>query len=164
MDLSPVVDIPVSTDFIYTRSFSTDLNLTTEFTRNIIKMMNENNIISCMKHFPGYGNNVDTHTCILIDEIEYCNLKNSDFIPFEDGIKNNAPTILISYNIVSCMDKDLPDSSSKNFHNILRNDLNFSELINTDDLAMDAVKNYVNYDNAAIQAILSCNDMILSSD
>ena len=165
MNLTPVVDLPSSSsDFIYKRSFSTDLNLTTEFTRNIINMMNEDNIISCMKHFPGYGNNVDTHTGISFDKREYSNFLNRDFVPFEEGIKNNAPTILVSHNIVSCMDKDFPASLSKNVHDILRNDLNFSGLIITDDLAMDAVKSYVTDNSAAIQAVLAGNDMIISSD
>ena len=92
-------------------------------------MMNEDNIISCMKHFPGYGNNVDTHTGISFDKREYSNFLNRDFVPFEEGIKNNAPTILVSHNIVSCMDKDFPASLSKNVHDILKNDLNFSGII-----------------------------------
>lgn len=33
----------------------------------MIKTMNEDNMISTMKHFPGYGDNVDTHTGIAID-------------------------------------------------------------------------------------------------
>ena len=165
MNLSPVVDVPESSsDFIYSRSFSTDVNEVKEYTKEIINSMKEDNITSVMKHFPGYGNNVDTHTGIAIDNRDYSNFENRDFIPFEEGIKNNAPAILVSHNVVKCMDSSKPASLSKNVHDILRNKLNFSGIIITDDLAMDAVKEYVDNGEAATQAILAGNDLIISSD
>ena len=126
--------------------------------------MKSDNITSVMKHFPGYGNNVDTHTGIAIDKRDYSNFENRDFIPFEEGIKNGAPAILVSHNIVECMDKSKPASLSENVHNILRNELGFSGIIMTDDLAMDAVKQYVENGDAATQAVLAGNDLIISSD
>ena len=61
------------------------------------------------------------------------------------------------------MDENKPASLSENVHNILRNELNFSGIIMTDDLAMDAVKSYVENGEAAVQAVLAGNDMIISS-
>lgn len=165
MNLAPVVDVPESSsDFIYARSFSTDVNEVKDYAKEIINSMNEDNITSVMKHFPGYGNNVDTHTGIAIDNRDYSNFENRDFIPFEEGIKNKAPAILVSHNVVKCMDSSKPASLSKNIHDILRNKLNFSGIIITDDLAMDAVKNYVDNGEAATQAVLAGNDLIISSD
>ena len=62
------------------------------------------------------------------------------------------------------MDADKPASLSENVHNILRDELNFSGIIMTDDLAMDAVKAYVQNGEAAVQAVLAGNDMIISSN
>lgn len=165
MNLAPVVDVPESSnDFIYKRAFSTNVNEVKDFTNQIINAMKSDNITSVMKHFPGYGNNVDTHTGIAIDKRDYLNFENRDFIPFEEGIKNGAPAILVSHNIVECMDKSKPASLSENVHNILRNELGFSGIIMTDDLAMDAVKQYVENGDAATQAVLAGNDLIISSD
>ncbi len=165
MNLAPVVDVPkTSNDFIYKRAFSTNVNEVKDFTNQIINAMKSDNITSVMKHFPGYGNNVDTHTGIAIDKRDYSNFENRDFIPFEEGIKNGAPAILVSHNIVKCMDKSKPASLSENVHNILRNELGFSGIIMTDDLAMDAVKQYVENGDAATQAVLAGNDLIISSD
>ena len=72
--------------------------------------------------------------------------------------------ILMSHNIVNCMDNKMPASLSKNVHDILRNTLDFSGIIITDDLAMGAVKKYVENGEAATQAVLAGNDMIISSD
>ena len=165
MNLAPVVDVPTkSSSFIYDRSYGRGAQETAEFTSELIKTMNEDNMISVMKHFPGYGDNEDTHTGIAIDERSYQNFINSDFIPFESGIEARGPCILVSHNVVKCMDEEKPASLSENVHDILRNDLNFTGLIITDDLAMDAVKTYVENGEAAVQAIKAGNDMIISSD
>ena len=165
MNLTPVVDIPSSSsDFIYKRAVSTNLDEVVNYTENIIKTMKEDNIISVMKHFPGYGNNVDTHTGISIDKRDISTFENTDFIPFEKGIELGAPVILVNHNIVECMDKDNPASLSKNVHDILRNELNFSGIIITDDLAMDAIYKYADNGDAATKAVLAGNDMIISSD
>lgn len=62
------------------------------------------------------------------------------------------------------MDQDKPAFLYENVHKILRDDLNFSGVVIIDDLAMDAVKTYVENGNAAVQAVLAGNDMIISFD
>ena len=126
--------------------------------------MNEDNMISTMKHFPGYGDNVDTHTGVAIDTRPYETFETVDFLPFKSGIEAKGPTVLVSHNVINAMDKNLPASLSKNVHDILRNDLGFTGIIITDDLAMDAVKSYVENGEAAVQAVLAGNDIIISSN
>lgn len=70
---------------------------------------------------------------------------------------------MVSHNIINCMDSTKPASLSENVHKILREDLGFSGLIITDDLAMDAVKTYVDNGEAGVQAVLAGNDLIISS-
>lgn len=165
MNLTPVADVPTSSsDFIYDRSYGRGAPKTATYVSELIKTMNTSGMISTMKHFPGYGNNVDTHTGIAIDNRSYDTFVNNDFLPFKAGIDAGGPTILVSHNIVKCMDQDKPASLSENVHKILRDDLNFSGVVITDDLAMDAVKTYVENGNAAVQAVLAGNDMIISSD
>lgn len=78
-------------------------------------------------------------------------------------MKPGSPTVLVSHNIVNCMDSTKPASLSKNVIKILREDLGFSGLIITDDLAMDAVNSYVQNGEASVQAVLAGNDLIISS-
>lgn len=165
MNLTPVADVPTKTSsFIYKRSYGRGAEKTAIYVSELIKTMNSDNMISAMKHFPGYGDNVDTHTGISIDNRPYTTFENSDFLPFKSGIEADGPTILVSHNIVNSMDSKLPASLSKNVHDILRNELGFTGIIMTDDLAMDAVKSYVENGEAAVQAVLAGNDMIISSD
>lgn len=165
MNLTPVADVPTSSsDFIYDRSYGRGAPKTATYVSELIKTMNTSGMISTMKHFTGYGNNVDTHTGIAIDNRSYDTFVNNDFLPFKAGIDAGGPTILVSHNIVKCMDQDKPASLSENVHKILRDDLNFSGVVITDDLAIDAVKTYVENENVAVQAVLAGNDMIISSD
>lgn len=165
MNLAPVADVPTdSSSFIFDRSYGKDPKETAVYVSELIKTMNEDGIISVMKHFPGYGDNSDTHTGIAVDERPYEMFTNSDFLPFISGIKADGPCILVSHNIIKSMDADKPASLSKNVHDILRTELNFSGIIMTVDLAMDAVKAYAENGEAAVLAVSAGNDIIISSD
>lgn len=163
INLAPVADVSTdSNDFIYDRSFGTSATDTSEYIRNVVKIYNDNNMGSCLKHFPGYGNNVDTHTGIAVDNRNYNTFLESDFLPFEAGIDEGVPSILVSHNIVNSMDKDYPASLSKKVHEILRNDLGFTGVIMTDDLSMDAITLYT--DNPYVEAVKALNDLLITTD
>ncbi len=165
LNLAPVADVSTNeNDFIYSRAFGKNAEETADFVSKMVSYANNNNINSCLKHFPGYGNNIDTHTGIAIDERSYDNFKNNDFLPFEAGIEEGVPCVLIAHNVVKSMDPNYPASLSKKVINELRNTLNFTGIIMTDDLAMDAVKAYVEDGKAATLAINAGNDMIITSD
>ena len=134
------------------------------FRSNMVKYANNNKINSCLKHFPGYGNNKDTHTGIAIDERSYEEIENNDYKPFIAGIEENVPSILVSHNIVKSIDSEYPASLSKKVNNELRSKLNYTGIIMTDDLAMDAVKEYVSNNTSATLAVNAGNDMIITSD
>ena len=164
MNLAPVADISNSSeDFIYDRSLGGDTQQTSEYVSEVVKLMNEYNLVSSIKHFPGYGNNRDTHTGFAIDLRNYEEFENSDFLPFISGIEVGAPTILVSHNIVGSMDQNYPASLSENVHKILREELEFSGLIITDDLAMGAIGE--KFSKTAVKdAILAGNDLLIVSD
>ena len=165
LNLAPVADVSTNPDdFIYNRSFGEAAKATATYVGNMVKYANNNHINSCLKHFPGYGNNIDTHTESAIDNRSYESFKENDFLPFEAGIKNNVPSILVSHNIVNAIDNEYPSSLSGKVVGILRNDLHYTGIVMTDDLAMDAVKKYVEAGTAATLAINAGNDMIITSD
>lgn len=165
LNLAPVADVSQDqNDYMYIRSFGRDANETSTFISNIVSYNNESGISSCLKHFPGYGNNVDTHGGIAIDNRSYENFVNSDFLPFKSGIDAGVPTILVSHNVVNSIDSEYPASLSGKVIYELRNTLGFSGIVMTDDLAMGAVDRYVKENNAATLAINAGNDMIITSD
>lgn len=166
LNLAPVADVSVdSNDFINIRTFNRDAKETANLIGLMVDYANEVGISSSLKHFPGYGNNVDTHTGVAIDERSYDNFLNNDYLPFEEGIKRKVPSILVSHNIIKCIDSEYPATLSKKIvTGELRNKLNFSGIIITDDLSMGAVSSYVDDNSAAVLAINAGNDLIITSD
>ena len=164
LNLAPVADVSTdANDYINIRTFGRDANETSTYISNIVSYNNESLISSCLKHFPGYGNNVDTHNGIAIDDRSYDSFVNYDYLPFKSGIEAGVPTILVSHNIVNSMDSEYPASLSKKVISELRDKLDFSGIIITDDLAMGAVAKFVDANNAATLAINAGNDMIITS-
>lgn len=165
VNLAPVCDVPLSEDnYIFSRTFSMSHQSTGEYIALVVSQMKENGIGSVLKHFPGYGGSVDTHENVAYDYREYSDFLNGDFIPFIKGIEGGADSVLVSHNIVTCMDDEMPASLSPRVHEILRNDLNFDGVIMTDDLVMDAITEFTNGENAAVYAVLAGNDMLCCED
>ena len=166
MNLAPVADVSTNVnDFIHIRTFGKDAKETSTFISNMVGYAKDSGISSCLKHFPGYGNNVDTHTGSAYDKRSYETFTNSDYLPFISGIKAGVPSIMVSHNVMESVDSTFPASLSKKvITGELRDKLNFSGIVITDDLAMDAVKSYVTEGSAAVLAINAGNDMIITSD
>ena len=126
--------------------------------------MNENSMGSSLKHFPGYGGNLDTHVGLSIDNRSLDELKSKDLIPFKVGIKNGASSIMVSHNIISKIDSQYPASLSPEINKIIRDYLGFDGVVITDDLIMDAINLYIGNKNSAILAINAGNDLLIASD
>lgn len=165
LNLAPVCDVSTDpNDYIYARSFGKSAALTADYAGKVVTAMNSAGIGCTLKHFPGYGNNANTHTGISYDSRSYSSFQTSDFLSFKAGIRAGAGSVLVSHNIVKCMDADRPASLSPKVHQILRNELGFTGVIMTDDLSMDAIKLYTSGAEAAVSAVLSGNDLLCCTD
>lgn len=165
LNMAPVCDVSTDPDdFIYRRSFGKDAAKTAQYVRKVVETMNEYKVGSVLKHFPGYGNNRDTHTGIAYDERSYQSFENADFLPFISGMDAGAGAVLVSHNIVACMDPDYPASLSSKVHQILREKLDFDGVIMTDDLYMQAIRQYTADREAAVLAVLAGNDILCCTD
>lgn len=165
MNLAPVCDVSVNpSDFIYARSFGQSAAQTAEFAAVSVKAYGEQGLACALKHFPGYGNNADTHTGVARDKRGYQTFQQYDFLPFQSGIQAGAPCVMVCHNIVECMDSTNPASLSPQVHRILRDTLGFSGVAVTDDLSMKGVTGFLNGKNASVAAFEAGNDLLLTPD
>ena len=167
VNLAPVADVSTYPgDFIYDRSFGQDAAATSGYVSAVTGRMRADGMGSVLKHFPGYGSNADTHTGIAVDIRPYEDFVNGDFLPFLAGMAAGGDTaaVLVSHNIVECMDPDLPASLSPRVHELLRQTLAFYGVVMTDDLAMDAVSAYAADGAVAVMALQAGNDMVVTTD
>lgn len=161
VNLAPVCDISQSPDdFMYNRSLGQNAHVTSEYASEVAKACLQDGIACALKHFPGYGSSSDTHKGLAMDKRSFVTLKSNDLKPFEAGIQAGAPMVLVSHNIVSSIDENLPSSLSPACHNILLQDMNFEGIIITDDLSMGAITNYMPPEKSALAAILAGNDIL----
>lgn len=165
VNLAPVCDVPLSeNDYIYTRCFSLDAQETADYITWLINLTQQYQLGSVLKHFPGYGGSGDTHKNMAYDSRDYSAFENGDFLPFEAGIAAGAQAVMVSHNIVQCMDADYPASLSQEVHRILREELKFRGVIISDDLGMNAITQFTNGQNPAVAAVLAGNDLICYAD
>ena len=162
LNLAPVVDVSTnSNDYMYERALGQSTEITSQYAKTVINASKGLGVSYTLKHFPGYGNNSDTHTGSSTDNRSYESILKDDIPPFESGINAGAEAVLVSHNIVTSIDSENPASLSPKIHNLLRNELNFTGVIITDDIAMGATKEI---DNAAVLAVLAGNNIIITTD
>ena len=163
--LGPVCDITTEPEaFMYSRSLGQDAQKTAEVTASTVNLMNAFSIGSVLKHFPGYGNNVDTHTGIAVDTRALSELEERDWVPFTAGIQAGCGAVMVGHIIVEALDRELPASLSPAVHRYLREELGFSGVIMTDDLVMQAITDQYGAGEAAVMAVLAGNDLLCSTE
>lgn len=163
INLAPVADISLNeNNFISKRVLGQNIEITSNYIKEVIKQSVKLNFTQCLKHFPGYSDNGDSHLNIIFDNRDLEIIRRNDLIPFQSGINEKAPFVLITHNVISKIDKNYPASISPEIHKLLREELKFSGLILTDSLIMKGIDLFnLNYPSSVL-AILSGNDFLLS--
>lgn len=161
VNLGPVCDISDDASaFMYNRSLGQNAETTAQVVSDILRVYHANGVGTVLKHFPGYGNNADTHVGLAVDSRSLEELESRDLIPFSAGIDVGTGAILVSHNIVEALDDTLPASLSPTVHTYLRESMGFQGVILTDDLYMQAITDEYGVAEAAVLAVLAGNDML----
>lgn len=170
VNLNPVADVSTNpADFMYDRTTGGDEAEAAAYVYAVLEVQSQYGLGSVLKHFPGYGNNRDTHSGAAVDERPMDTFWNQDFVPFQSGIDFGRrfplrPAVLVCHNVVNCMDPDLPASLSPEVHRILREELGFDGVVMTDDLAMGAVSRYAADGDVAVMSLQAGNDLVVTTD
>ena len=176
-NLAPCLDINSNPQnpIIGVRSFGQNPELVAKQGTAYIEGLQDEQIISCAKHFPGHGNvDTDSHvgdTYLLSSaaEIESCDLK-----PFVSAINVNVDTIMTAHIIAPALDNKQLYSNKLQQHvdtpatlshtiltNLLRKKLGFQGIIISDALDMQAITNKFSQVEATILALEAGINIIL---
>lgn len=146
MNFAPVIDVysnPKNT-VIGTRSFGSNAEVVAKMGLALSKGLKDNNIIPVYKHFPGHGNTeTDSHVNLPIVNKSKEELLKEELIPFKEAIANGAEVIMIGHlAIPSITNSYIPASLSKKIiTNLLKEELNYKNIVITDALNMKALTN-----------------------
>lgn len=164
VNFAPVADLTTDENAcMYSRSLGDDPEEVSKGVTTMVKAMNEVGIGPVLKHFPGYGNNEDTHLGMVQDTRPYEEFKEKDYKPFQAGIDAGCEAVMMEHTRVEAMDAERPASLSPKVISELRDTLGFEGVIMTDDLAMGEMTEVDRDGHVAIEAILAGNDMVISS-
>lgn len=165
VNLAPVCDVTQNpAAFMYKRSLGQDAETTGSFVAQTVKIMKEAGVGSCLKHFPGYGENTDTHVGIAVDNRSLEALESVDLVPFQAGIDAGCGAVMVTHTYINAIDPDYPATLSPAVHAYLREEMGFSGVIVTDDLAMKAITSRYGAGEAAVLAVLAGNDLLCSTE
>lgn len=166
LDFAPDADVitnPNNTE-IGSRSFGTDANIVSEMVPQVVKGLHENNVCAALKHFPGHGGSeANSHNEFSYTPQNLEGLRQVEFLPFKAGMKEDADFILVSHIAAPNVTGDnTPCSlSSTIITDILRNELEYDNVVITDALNMKAVTNYYTPKESSIAALKAGGDMLL---
>ena len=169
MDFAPVADVLTNPDntVIKDRSFGSDSQLVADMVCAEMQGLNEHQILSVVKHFPGQGATAgDSHDGAVSTDKSLDDLLANELVPFQQAVNNGASFVMVGHiSAPAVTGDDTPASlSSVMVTDVLRNQLGFHGVVITDAMNMGAVTGTYSSADAAVTAIQAGVDMILMPD
>ena len=165
VNLAPVCDITTNKNaFMYSRSLGLSPEETGAVIAGMVQTAAGQGVAACLKHFPGYANNVDTHVGIARDSRSLEELEENDLVPFRMGFEAGCGAVLVSHTIVESLDPVLPASLSPAVIGYIREEMGFDGVIVTDDLVMQAITDRYGAAEAAVMAVQAGCDLLCSTE
>jgi beta-N-acetylhexosaminidase len=167
VNFGPVVDV----DNIYPcpviggmdRSYSKDPEIVSKYAKIFIDAHHDNEIFTCLKHFPGHGSARNDSHHGLTDVTE--TFSETELKPFYDLIeKGKADMIMTAHIINENYDKDYPATMSKNTLYSLLRDKGYNGVIVSDDLCMGAIAQNYSIEDSIVKSINAGCDMLIISN
>ncbi|MEZ4488051.1 MAG: glycoside hydrolase family 3 N-terminal domain-containing protein [Cyanobacteriota/Melainabacteria group bacterium] len=163
--LAPVLDVLTNplNPIVSTRSYGSMPRMVERSSREMIDIIEASGLIPVGKHFPGHGaTREDSHHTLAVSDVSTDRLLQVDLAPFK-ALVSKLPAILTGHIWVKCVDDEpLPASLSPRIVNgILKDYLGFSGLVITDDLTMKGLTESSSIEDAAVQAVLAGNHLLL---
>ena len=160
VNCAPLLDIlsKETHDVIGNRALGDNCNDVAKLAQIVCDSLLSKNIYPVIKHIPGHGRaKCDSHLDLPIVDISLKELQESDFVPFKQ--LKDQKFAMTAHILYSQIDDSLPATLSKKVIDVIRNQIDFQNIIMTDDLSMKALKG--SFEEKTIQAINAGCDVIL---
>lgn len=169
LDLCPVLDISyddTADNSLKGRCYGTDPQQVVDYAGTFNRAMRKEGVLSCAKHFPGYGPaECDPHEFLPIIGKAREELDREELLPYRT-LMPELDSVMVchaNYRAYDPHNERWPASLSHNVvQRLLRDQLGFEGLAMTDDLDMGAILNEVTFEQAIQEAIKAGNDMVMS--
>ncbi len=161
VNCAPMADIlfDFSHNIIGDRSFGKTHEIVSNLANACCKGLIAGNVLPVIKHIPGHGRaTLDSHYDLPIISTDYAILDATDFEVFRN--LNSQPFAMTAHIIYKAIDKISPATLSKPVIDIIREVINFRNILMTDDLSMKALSS-ISLKVRAIKSLESGCDILL---
>jgi beta-N-acetylhexosaminidase len=163
-DLAPVVDVhTVDPPVLESRMFGSDPRTVATYAGAYLNGLQQNNVIGCLKHFPGLGAiTSDPHAGLPTVNRSLADLESTDLAPYKLMIQKYHPAMIMSTDVLMpAIDPKLPSElSQKTINNLLRNQLGYDGVVITDGLYMQGISATWTLSQAAVLSIIAGDDLV----
>lgn len=168
-NFSPVADVNSNPNnpVIGFRSFGEDKNAVAQQVSAFVKGFESAGVYASLKHFPGHGDtDIDSHLDLPTIHSSEEELMNGEWIPFKEGIKAGATSVMVGHLNVPKLDPSgTPSSLSKKIiQDYLKGKLAFKGLVISDALNMNAISDRYQKGEAAVMAFEAGCDILVYSE
>ncbi len=167
VNFAPVLDVNsnMANPVIGLRSFGTDPALVADMGQQYIAGQQSAGTIAVAKHFPGHGGvDVDSHVDLPLLDTSVELLYTRDLPPFWSAVDAGVGGVMVAHLQIPALEPNGgPASLSPRVVNgLLREQMGYDGVVMTDDMGMGAIVNHYSVEEAAIQAVLAGNDLLLT--
>ena len=165
LDFAPVLDVNSNSDnpVIGDRSFGSSADLVTKLGLPELEGIRGEGIVPVVKHFPGHGDtSVDSHLELPVVNKTADQLAKLEWVPFQAAIKDQVEAVMVAHILFPKFDPDKPASLSPEIvGKLLRGQMKYDGVVITDDLTMGAIVKHYTLAQAAVDAVLAGDDILL---
>jgi beta-N-acetylhexosaminidase len=166
LDFAPVLDLDNPKNNVISgsgRALSSNPQVTAKLGGELIRGLEDADVVSMAKHFPGHGAaDTDSHQAPAVMHKSWDDIVKSDLLPFMEAVKSGVSAILVGHLSLRDCPNQIASLSPAFIDGILRKQLGFNGLVVTDDLSMGGVtKTTASIEDASVKAILAGNDLLL---
>ena len=168
LDLCPVLDISyddAADNSLKGRTYGRDPQQVIDNAGIFNRAMRAEGILSCGKHFPGYGPaDCDPHEFLPVITKSREEMERSELLPYS-ALLPELDSVMTCHSNYTAYDPDRGRWPASLSHNIvtklLRHQYAFDGLAMTDDLDMGAILNEVTFEQAIQEAVRAGNDLVM---
>ena len=165
LNYAPVLDINSNPEnpVIGNRSFGNNVDVVITNGIEVLKGIESEGVIACVKHFPGHGDtSVDSHINLPIVNKTLIELKDLELLPFKSAIENNVDMIMIAHILFPELDPINPSTMSKEIiTELLRKELGYNGVVISDDMTMGAIIENYTLELAVLEFLKAGGDIAL---
>lgn len=164
---SPVADVNSNpaNPIINLRSFGEDPRSVSRLVAAAVKGIQDNGMLSVVKHFPGHGDtDIDTHLDLPATTASWQRLDSVELLPFRAAIGAGVSGVMSAHIALTALDPGAhrPATLSRTLQTgVLRDSLGFQGLVITDALNMGSLSRNFSSARIAVDAFLAGADILL---